>query len=91
MHPAPSALVGLEEQVGSEEVTVPLVLSRVFSQILPTLEPVLSQRGGPCASATGFRWARGLVVSVTCSREGARDGQGVRGGQSPEAHGAMAG
>ncbi|CAM9221484.1 unnamed protein product, partial [Scytosiphon promiscuus] len=48
-------------QVRSEEVTVPLVLSRVFHQILPCLAPVLAQRGGASATATGFR----SVLEVT--------------------------
>lgn len=42
-------------QVGSEEVTVPFVLSRIFCEILPCLEDVLTQRCGPAASAAGFR------------------------------------
>ena len=51
-------------QIGSEEVTVPLVLSRVFHQILPALEPVLlSQSGETCGSATLFRLATPPYVS----------------------------
>lgn len=46
---------GRRVQISSEEVTVPLVLSRVFHQVLPSLAPVLAQRGGPSATATGFR------------------------------------
>lgn len=42
-------------QIGMEEATVPLVLGRLFYQILPTLGPVLEQQGGPSSSATGFR------------------------------------
>lgn len=49
MYPVPCS------QTGTEEVTVPLVLSRLFHQILPSLEPVLAQRGGASATATGFR------------------------------------
>ncbi len=47
---------GPRPQIGTEEVTVPLVLSRVFHQILPSLAPVLAQRGGASATATGFRY-----------------------------------
>ncbi|CAM9811589.1 unnamed protein product, partial [Sphacelaria rigidula] len=45
----------LKASVGSEEVTVPFVLSRIFCEILPCLEDVLTQRCGPAASAAGFR------------------------------------
>lgn len=42
-------------QVDTEEVTVPLVLSRVFHQIIPTLEIALADGGSASASPTTFR------------------------------------
>lgn len=42
-------------QIDTEEVTVPLVLSRLFHQIIPSLPPVLVERGGAPVSATVFR------------------------------------
>ncbi|CAN0090305.1 unnamed protein product, partial [Discosporangium mesarthrocarpum] len=64
----------LNNQTGSEEVMSTLVLPSMCSTVLPALEPVLSQRGGPAGNVFGFRAVlelifllRGLLPALSLS------------------------